>query len=128
MHMCVSSTIVEEKKYLTFITSSTLPVSQWYPSLSLEKGFNPDKFGGGKIEHLEVNKRDHDQLFQQILPAATITTKIIAREWLEICRLISVMISIKSSKCTRPGTFYAEIPTALTFNFYTLLINYNRLQ
>lgn len=135
------------KRYLTLITSSTLPVSQWYPSLSLEELWNiinrinqdvglqliPNTRSNGNntlhgSKEAYIIKRKPTRINNSTLPATPITTKIIAGEWLEIRSFISIVISIKSSECPRPWAFHAQISTALTFNLSALFINYDRLQ
>lgn len=57
------------------------------------------------------------------LPATAITSEIITGERLEISGLISLMISKKSPKCTRPGLLNAKVSTALSFYLLSFLIH-----
>ena len=61
------------------------------------------------------------------LPAAAITGKVIAGEWLEVSGFISFMVTIKGTECSRPRVFHTQITATLPFKLDTFFVYYNRL-
>lgn len=57
------------------------------------------------------------------LPATAITSEIITSKRLEISGLISLMISIERTKCTRPGLLNAKVSIAFSFYLFSFLIH-----
>lgn len=49
-----------------------------------------------------IMQTDNMTIDSNNLPTAAITTKIIAREWLEVRRFISFMVTIKCTECPWP--------------------------
>ena len=98
------------------MTSSTLPVSQWYPSQSLEE----------KGESCEKTERKKER--ERERPAAAIAGEVVAGEGPEIGGLVALVVTEERPEGARPGALQAKIPAALSVNLLPLFVHDHRLR